>query len=210
MSLGVDPAFKGATPISRVNQPMKTWFFLQPTLSRTASVWAGLLLASALPVQQVHAVETWNGPYINFTNVPGSNPALPSSQDRLTGNVWLTRADTHGLYNAAVETSYSSLSPIGTEWAYGALSSYQSLNYQTWVDWNGKRPPSMVGQDAVLHLIPDDVFLAIRFTSWNVGSGGFSYTRSTQPVPEPSAAWILFAGATIAGVRHLLRRPMRW
>jgi hypothetical protein len=168
------------------------------------------LIVAALPVLQAGAADIWNGSLINFTNVAGSNPSLPDSQDRLTLNVWLTRGPTHGLYNAAVETSYGSLSPVGTEWAYGALPDYASLNYQTWVDWNGKNPPSMVGQDAVLHLVPDNVYLAIQFTSWNVGSGGFSYTRSSSPVPEPSAALMLLMGmASVAGIQFYRRRAVR-
>ena len=131
---------------------------------------------------------------MTFTNLTGSDPTLPSSQDRITLDVWLTRGSTHGLYNAAVESGYSSLSPVGTEWAYGELSNYASLNYQTWVAWNGQHPPSMVGQDAVLHLIPEDTYLAIQFTSWNSGSGGFSYSRSTPSIPEPSSALLMLAG----------------
>ena len=149
---------------------------------------------------------------MTFTNLPDSNPTLPSSQDRLTPDVWLTRGALHGLYNAAVESSYSSLSPVGTEWAYGTLPSYASLNYQTWVLWNGGSgggPPSMVGQDAVLHVIPEDIYLAIQFTSWNQRSGGFSYSRSTPPVPEPSSALLMLAGTaafTGAAFRQKARR----
>ncbi len=167
-----------------------------------------LLAVWVLAAHQTRGTEIWNGPAINFTNAAGSDPTLPASQDRLTFNVWLTRGSTQGLYNAAVETIYSSLSPVGTEWAYGALADYASLIYQDWVVWNGKRPPSMVGQDAVLHLIPDDVYLSIRFTSWNIRAGGFSYTRSTPPVPEPSATLMLLLGmATIAAVRFYRQRP---
>ena len=148
------------------------------------------------------ATESWTGPPIAFVNLPGSDPTLPSSQDRIAPDIWLTRGVNHGLYNAAAEISYGSLSPVGTEWAYGVLPNYASLNYQTWVTWNGKSPPSMVGQAAVLHLIADDVYLAIQFTSWNIGSGGFSYSRSTPPVPEPSSVRLMLAVTTaFAGVR---------
>jgi hypothetical protein len=161
-----------------------------------------LLALFAMAERQVMGADIWNGPSISFTNLVGSDPTLAANQDRLTLNVWLTRGPTRGLYNAAVETSYSSLSPVGTEWASGALADYASLNYQTWVVWNGNHPPSMLGQDAVLHLIQDDVYLAIQFTSWNIGAGGFSYMRSTSTVPEPSAAPMMLAGmSAIAGLR---------
>jgi hypothetical protein len=168
-----------------------------------------MLVVSALVALPARATEIWNGPPITFANLTGSDPTLPSSQDRITLDVWLTRGSTHGLYNAAVESSYSSLSPIGTEWAYGELPNYASLNYQTWVAWNGGAgggPPSMVGQDAVLHIIPEDIYLAIQFTFWNEHSGGFSYSRSTPPVPEPSAARLMLAGAVaLAGVGRSLK-----
>jgi hypothetical protein len=36
-----------------------------------------------------------------------------------------------------------------------------------------------VGKDLVMHLIDDDIYLNIKFTSWSVGKkGGFSYERS--------------------------------
>ena len=163
---------------------------------------AAALAVAALTALPAGAAEIWNGPPMTFTNLAGSDPTLPSSHDRITLDVWLTRGATHGLYNAAVESGYSSLSPVGTEWAYGVLANYASLNYQTWVAWSGKHPPSIVGQDAVLHVIPEDIYLAIQFTSWNQRSGGFSYSRSTPPVPEPSSALLMLAGtAAFAGVR---------
>jgi hypothetical protein len=181
------------------------FFPLRPQAGR---VWVALLIFWSAAANPAAGIEIWTGPPVNFVNEIGSDPTLPSSQDRLTPNVWLTRGATKGLYNAAVETSYSSLSPIGTEWAYGLLANYASLNYQPWVKWNGNNPPSMVGQDAVLHVIPDDTYLAIQFTFWNVRAGGFSYTRSTPPVPEPSGGMICALGLLgFAAVSRSLRRP---
>ena len=191
-----------------LTQPMSNRFLLRrkPRLARAA--WMALLTVSVLAAHPAGAAVIWNGPAINFTNLPGSDPTLPANQDRLTLNVWLTRGPTRGLYNAAVETSYSSLSPIGTEWAYGTLADYASLNYQTWLTWYNKNPTYMVTHDAVLHLIPDDTYLAIRFTFWNQGAGGFTYTRSTPPVPEPSAfLMLLLAMAAVAGIRSWRPRP---
>jgi hypothetical protein len=170
----------------------------------------GVAALAALPAG---ATEIWNGPPITFINVEGSDPTLPSSQDRITLDVWLTRGSTRGLYNAAVESGYNSLdpvSPVGTEWAYGELADYASLSYQTWINWNGHSPPSMVGQDAVLHIVPDDTYLGIHFTFWNEHSGGFSYLRSTAPVPEPSSALLMLAGAAVfAGLWFRQRVPRR-
>jgi hypothetical protein len=40
------------------------------------------------------------------------------------------------------------------------------------------------GQDLVLHLITENIYMDIKFTSWKSGKGGgFSYERSTdQPI----------------------------
>ena len=92
------------------------------------------------------ATEIWTGPMIDFTNLAGSDPTQPASQDQITLDVWLTRGYTRGLFNAALESGYTSLSPVGTEWAYGELGNYASLNYQTWVAWNGRVPPPWWGK----------------------------------------------------------------
>jgi hypothetical protein len=50
-----------------------------------------------------------------------------------------------------------------------------------------------LGQQAVLHLITDNIYISIEFTAWGArGAGGFSYTRSTPAaaVPQSPAATI--------------------
>jgi hypothetical protein len=46
----------------------------------------------------------------------------------------------------------------------------------------GGNPPSMVNQNMVVHLITDDIYIDLKFTSWSSSSsgGGFSYQRSTD------------------------------
>ena len=141
----------------------------------------GVLMATS-----AGAATVWNGPTITFTQVAGSGTV-----DQLTPAVALTRGSSQGLYNAASETGYTHFySPGDTAWAYGELGDYASLTYTDWEDWNGSDPPSMVGQDAVVHLVTDDIYLSIRFTSWPTGHqtppGGFSYVRSTAPISPPS------------------------
>jgi hypothetical protein len=44
----------------------------------------------------------------------------------------------------------------------------------------------MLGRDAVLHLIAEDIYIDIRFTNWAQRSGGgFTYVRSTPPPASP-------------------------
>jgi hypothetical protein len=63
-----------------------------------------------------------------------------------------------------------------------------------------------VGKDAVLHIIPEDIFIAVRFTSFGGNGGGFSYDRSTPSVPEPSSCLIAAAGLAALAVQ-IRRRP---
>ncbi len=173
------------------------------TLWRTVFSALVLLAASALHLGATPTI--WNGTNLTFTHVNGSNPLLAANQDRLTSDTWLTRSASQGLFNAHDESLFTHFSsPSGTEWANGFLTNYASLTYHDWNSWakgvNGS-PLSTVGVNAVLHLIPDDIYLSIKFTSWTSGGagGGFSYIRSTPLiVPEPSAAILLLGGLALA------------
>jgi hypothetical protein len=158
----------------------------------------------------------WNGPPIAFTKPDFADWTLPENQDRLTNNVWLTRRDIGPLFNIAVD-------PSDTEWAFGptqpgnpgpiSASNHANLVFDHFV----LSLDRAIGQNAVrygpgvLHLISDDIYLDIQFTSWTqaFGGGGFSYIRSTPapaPVPEP-ATFLLFAtGAVAIGRRAWKRR----
>jgi len=168
--------------------------------SLTAFVTFGACFA-----QGAWAAQVWTGPLTTFTQAPGADPTLPASQDRLTGNVWITRATTMGLYNAETETSYTHLSsPAGTEWALGALADYAALTYSSWEGLfggtGGGGPTAIVGNQTVVHLLADDIYLSMVLTSWPQHGGGFSYQRSTAAVPVPPTVSITSpsAGATFA------------
>jgi hypothetical protein len=114
--------------------------------------------------------------YVDWTN--------PTNQDRITDNVWITRASNQGIFNAATESGYDySISPEGTEWAYGLTKDLEPEDYQVWREAVYANPPGMVDQPISLHLIEDDRYLDILFHSWTAGNsgGGFSYTRVGRP-----------------------------
>jgi hypothetical protein len=143
-------------------------------------VASGLMLAVA-PL--IHAGTVWNGPLVTY-NQPSPDSTPASNQDRITPDVWLTRASSKGLFNAFYETNATALSPTNTEWAFGTLANYASLNYTNWLGMlNGASPTTLVGQQLIVHLISDDIYISIQFTKWiPMGSGGFTYQRSTQPL----------------------------
>jgi hypothetical protein len=90
-----------------------------------------------------------------------------------------------GIFNAFSEASYSHfLSPVGTQWATGDAADYETLPFADWETWalalGG--PPAMVGLNACVHLINEDIYLDIVFDSWQAGVGGaFSYHRAVAP-----------------------------
>ena len=126
-------------------------------------------VALTLPTAATDA-QVWDGPPITFIQ-RGIDPGLPENQDRITDSVWLSRAKTRGLFNAKSEAGYGPGSPAGTRWAFGRLEDLATLRFEDWETWNGRFPPGMAGQEAVLHLVPDDIYLAIRGSGVRVHPG---------------------------------------
>ena len=144
-----------------------------------------LVLAQLADPIASEAATVWTGPVTTFTDATGSDPTQPANQDRLTPNVWITRGLQFGIYNAKTETGFTHFfSPADTEWADGTTANYSSLSYTDWNTWakiiHGG-PPNTVGVNAVAHLISDNIYLDVQFTSWAITGGGFSYQRATPP-----------------------------
>ena len=176
---------------------MKNWFFI--------------LLVSKLVVAQT----TWNGPTMTFTKTDNADPTLAENQDQITSNVWLTRGNSGGqLYNAKTESDSSkSTSPDDTQWALGTTSNIGTLTFSTFRGTS--KPQDAVGQNMVLHLVTDDIYIDIKITSWTSGrnsGGGFSYERSIDPnlsivdyempklslYPNPSTSFLRISGLKAA------------
>jgi len=176
-------------------------------------------VASAAPI-------VWTGPTMTFTKTNYADWTLPANQDRITDSTWLTRQNANGIFNIKTETASvyggpptGGLSPANTEWAYGNAADWATLTFDTWWNWQAGgplgsgNPPGTIGKDAVLHLISDDIYLDIKFLSWEkgnpdrggAGGGGFSYDRSTAGViPEPATMTLL--GLGLGGIAWLRRR----
>ncbi len=138
-----------------------------------------LLLGTKILISQT----IWTGPTITFTKANSANWTLAANQDQITSNVWITRANNQGIFNIVTEPTYTDFfSPADTEWAIGTTADIGSLNFQNWEDTSDSEPPTLVNQNMVVHLITDDIYIDIKFTSWQSGGagGGFSYERSTD------------------------------
>ncbi len=142
-----------------------------------------------------HATEVWTGPTIIYKQPAAYQPGDLSTVDQITGDVWFTRGSGKPPFNAAPpynETSYNgTTSPENTEWAFGNISQYASLTYDTWAnviggEQGGDLSTSLPNQPLVMHIITDDIYLSIEFSSWTHGGAGFTYQRSTPAVSMPA------------------------
>jgi len=123
----------------------------------------------------------WMGPTVSFSKANGADPNAEANQDRLTDRVWITRGNDGGqIYNAVVESNYNQAnSPVGTEWAEGNIEDWETLSYQKFRA-TVVRPKNVVGKTLVVHLIEEDIYLQVAFSSWAQGkAGGFAYDRSS-------------------------------
>jgi hypothetical protein len=181
----------------------------------------GCLLGSALTNVAV-AQTVWSGLSYSFTRTGGVDYTLPENQDHLTANVWVTRAETAGLFNIAQESEWNNFSPADTEWATDLnnpgdaieAGNWANLTFEPWIEAYGGAggmdlPARLIGRDAVVHLITDDVYLNLRFTSWasaqEGGAGAFSYLRSAA-VPEPGAIVLATITSCMLSCRRRGRR----
>ena len=135
--------------------------------------------------------QIWKGDNITFTKGDQSDPTLQANQDRITDNVWITRANktqdgSNGygqIFNIKEETKPDvNNSPLGTKWTVGTIDQIESLTFKKFRAAVGK-PKNVPGKNLVVYLEKDDIYLSLKFSSWSQGQkGGFSYERSTQAI----------------------------
>lgn len=163
----------------------------QSTIGLTRFLFAVIgVMGMVAAVITAQAVPTfWSGPNTNFSQTAFSSP--PKADVLLPGKVSLTRNVSHWLYNTNVDVFGAAPgTPSDTEWAFGALTNWNHLTYRSFDSFrNGDLsgvlvtiPPSPM----VCHLINEDIYLSVTFTSWPQGGGLISYTRSTPAAVLPS------------------------
>ena len=124
----------------------------------------------------------WRGSTISFSMAAGADHNTEANQDRITDNVWITRAGVGQLFNVRSENvANSNTSPAGTAWAQGTFDDIANLTFQPFRSaCPNLKPKNAVGVPMVVHLIDDDVYIELTITAWGRGQvGGFTYTRST-------------------------------
>jgi hypothetical protein len=175
------------------------------------SLWAVDLTLGPPFTPACSGQSVWSGFSVPFSKPLFADPSAPENQDRITENVWITRGTNQGLFNARVETGYVAVSPADTEWATAlmtanagetiAASNWQDLTFDDWITayggmGSGALPANLLANNAVVHLITDDVYLDLRFTGWSGSGGSFSYERAAA-IPEPASATVLLIGLLV-------------
>ncbi|MEP1035499.1 choice-of-anchor D domain-containing protein [Ekhidna sp.] len=127
---------------------------------------------------------------------------LEVNQDRITDNIWITRANERGLFNIAQETSYTNgsrdriaieieipeendASPLGTLWSNNATyDQSEESNYDSWRDAADGSPDNLPGNTLSMLVTDEDRYFDVEFLSWTAGEccgnpngGGFAYRR---------------------------------
>ena len=169
---------------------------VKPAPALVANIALLLALTSAVRAQTV-----WSGFSVEFSKPLFGLPTEPENQDRITDNVWLTRGVQRGLFNVRTESGYvDNVSPADTEWATGlmpansgeaiAAANWADLTFTDWVTAYGgmgsnQLPARLLGNNAVVHLITDDIYLDLQFTEWGGSGGNFAYQRATGTIIPP-------------------------
>lgn len=124
----------------------------------------------------------WSGPTVTFEKADNVDPTVSGNQDRITGNVWITRGNAGGqIYNAVTESSANKdISPAGTLWAIGTTSNLENLTFGRFRA-TVEKPRTSVGTNLVLLLVEENIAIDLIFTSWSSDNrGGFAYERSSN------------------------------
>jgi hypothetical protein len=171
----------GACPSCYLNQivslhiiPDDRWFDVE-FLSWTEDGYGG---GFAYNRTEVSPPGTFSGIY--FSKPDYTDPFLPENQDWITDTVWITRNDSLGLFNAYSEAMYIySISPANTEWALGTTDTNSFIEYTDWETAVGSCPSCYLNETISLHIISEDIWFDIVFTSWTEDGygGGFAYYR---------------------------------
>jgi hypothetical protein len=136
-----------------------------------------------LPPEEIGDYVIWEGSTTTFSKTSGADPTNSANQDNITASVAITRGDQGEIYNAVSESQRESgVSPLGTRWAIGSVSNIQNLSFSSFRNALNNNIREVVGKNLVLHIVDEDVYLSVKFLSWESGKqgGAFSYERSTE------------------------------
>lgn len=187
-----DPVTPSAT-VNLIGEGIGSPVILVDTESVTETVAAGATLDVAVWVDN-DGPTNLQGDFIarmsedfSFEKANYADWTLETNQDRITENVWITRANNEGIFNIKYETTYddnNNFSPLKTLWAWGTgIEVVYPVDYDYWRIAVNYNPPDMVGQVINMFSTEENRSFDFIFNSWtsNNNGGGFSYTRYEVP-----------------------------
>jgi len=120
---------------------------------------------------------------VAFSKADWADYTLAVNQDRIAADIWITRANTQGIFNIAVESNYNYSSPAKTSWAWGHTYENTFADYSIWGEAVGWTPPNMVDNVLSMYLPDYNRYFDVYFSHWTQGGngGGFAYSRIEVP-----------------------------
>ena len=122
---------------------------------------------------------TLKGEVVVFTKQDSADWTLTENQDRIADSVWITRKHNQSIFNIALESGMTNISPLNTLWSRNSIINTEMSDFTTFRSMNDNDPQGLIGDTVSLYLPEYDMYLNVIFSSFSGGNsgGGFSYSR---------------------------------
>ena len=119
------------------------------------------------------------GEVVVFTKLDSADWTLPQNQDRIADSVWITRKHNQSIFNIALESGMTNISPLNTLWSRNSIINTEMSDFTTFRSMNDNNPQGLIGDTVSLYLPEYDMYFNVIFSSFSGGNsgGGFSYSR---------------------------------
>ena len=122
---------------------------------------------------------TLKGEVVVFSKQDSADWTLPENQDRIADSVWITRKHNQSIFNIALESGMTNISPLNTLWSRNSIINTEMIDFTTFRSMNDNDPQSLIGDTISLYLPEYNMYFNVIFSSFSGGNsgGGFSYSR---------------------------------
>ncbi len=119
------------------------------------------------------------GEVVVFTKQDSADWTLPQNQDRIADSIWITRKHNQSIFNIALESGMTNISPLNTLWSGKSIINTEMSDFTTFRSITNNNPQSLIGDTISLYLPYYDMYFDVIFSSFSGGNsgGGFSYSR---------------------------------
>ena len=119
------------------------------------------------------------GEVVIFTKQDSADWTLPQNQDRIADSIWITRKHNQSIFNIALESGMTNISPLNTLWSGKSIINTEMSDFTTFRSITNNNPQSLIGDTISLYLPDYGMYFNVIFSSFSGGNsgGGFSYSR---------------------------------